>query len=700
MTHMGEENIPVSGSKAAAKRKERLEFQVPLHDLDASLCHNLSENEAAQLTQYVEKIKENSVGQGVVIRLGDAQKPTIGYTSSTPQVPEPKATAARLVNDKILSAILMSQPIQCLLHEPTKVISGSKITVSSQPLQVDIDNNLHLSAKNKSKLKDIGINSDAIHSYVTNEPIYEQIFNNLKKKRVRFEDDYILGPMHRFHEEYLTNDAFKNSMQEFVESMKFEDAPESSLATATQQPYSADIFNSPVASPAVALRRGSVIQQETPVRKINFTQKAGTHLPPPAAAVKRDKILSDILNSEEIRKAIYYPTTIKPNSRICLSNVPFQSDFVGNPYLSANDKQFLQAIKIDSKALQSNIINGLIYDKLFQDLDECFIDYQDCCILHPMKALRLKYTNNGDNEFRTNVNNLVASLELEQPIGVGSVAASRSCDSGFDSAPPTPNYATHPLHNQHGVPKLTPINDNFNLASLMDTLELDDLPLPPSIPVKCELNQPIEGTITQANEEVSTLKTAAKCKSCLKDIYAGTVAVKAERAGKEATWHPQCFTCHTCGDLLADLVYFFHADNIYCGRDLAHILKIPRCNACDELIFTKEYTAAEGATFHIKHFCCFHCDIPLAGHQYIPDEKTNMPLCLSCYDQYYAAKCQYCQRVIGPNEEGVNFDKLHWHKTCFVCSGVRCGKSLIGGRFCIRNNLPFCSPACVASVCV
>lgn len=54
------------------------------------------------------------------------------------------------------------------------------------------------------------------------------------------------------------------------------------------------------------------------------------------------------------------------------------------------------------------------------------------------------------------------------------------------------------------------------------------------------------------------------------------------------------------GDLLADLVYFYHQDNIYCGRDLADILKIPRCKACDELIFTKEYTLAEGATFHIK----------------------------------------------------------------------------------------------------
>lgn len=78
MKQVGTDNIPVSGSKAAIKRKERLEFQVPAHDLDASLCHNLTENEVAQLTKYVEKIKENSVGQGVVVRLGDSQKVKFG----------------------------------------------------------------------------------------------------------------------------------------------------------------------------------------------------------------------------------------------------------------------------------------------------------------------------------------------------------------------------------------------------------------------------------------------------------------------------------------------------------------------------------------------------------------------------------------------------------------------------------------------
>lgn len=196
---------------------------------------------------------------------------------------------------------------------------------------------------------------------------------------------------------------------------------------------------------------------------------------------------------------------------------------------------------------------------------------------------------------------------------------------------------------------------------------------------------------------VPTLNTI-KCRDCSKSIEFGEVAVKAERAGKEIAWHPECFKCHKCRELLADLVYFFHGGQVYCGRDLAEKLKIPRCKACDELIFTKEYTAAEGSTFHIKHFCCYHCDSPLAGQQYIPDEKSNMPLCLKCYDEYFAAACTRCRKQIGPSDQGVAFGDQHWHGCCFVCAGRDCEKSLIGGRFCVKQNMPFCSPACVRSV--
>jgi len=60
------------------------------------------------------------------------------------------------------------------------------------------------------------------------------------------------------------------------------------------------------------------------------------------------------------------------------------------------------------------------------------------------------------------------------------------------------------------------------------------------------------------------------------------MAVTASRVGSGAAWHPACFTCHVCKEMLVDLIYFCKDNHIYCGRHHAETLK-PRCSACDEV---------------------------------------------------------------------------------------------------------------------
>ena len=60
------------------------------------------------------------------------------------------------------------------------------------------------------------------------------------------------------------------------------------------------------------------------------------------------------------------------------------------------------------------------------------------------------------------------------------------------------------------------------------------------------------------------------------------MAVFAERAGQDKCWHPGCFRCQTCNELLVDLIYFFKNDDIFCGRHYADLLR-NRCAACDEV---------------------------------------------------------------------------------------------------------------------
>lgn len=60
------------------------------------------------------------------------------------------------------------------------------------------------------------------------------------------------------------------------------------------------------------------------------------------------------------------------------------------------------------------------------------------------------------------------------------------------------------------------------------------------------------------------------------------MVVFAARAGHSKCWHPHCFVCSMCEELLVDLIYFYQDGKILCGRHHAERMK-PRCCACDEV---------------------------------------------------------------------------------------------------------------------
>ena len=69
---------------------------------------------------------------------------------------------------------------------------------------------------------------------------------------------------------------------------------------------------------------------------------------------------------------------------------------------------------------------------------------------------------------------------------------------------------------------------------------------------------------------------------CSGSIDAGDICVTASRAGPHRCWHPRCFCCSVCNELLVDLIYFYKDDKLFCGRHHAETMK-PRCSACDEV---------------------------------------------------------------------------------------------------------------------
>uniref|UniRef100_A0A087Y8Z7 Testin n=1 Tax=Poecilia formosa TaxID=48698 RepID=A0A087Y8Z7_POEFO len=185
------------------------------------------------------------------------------------------------------------------------------------------------------------------------------------------------------------------------------------------------------------------------------------------------------------------------------------------------------------------------------------------------------------------------------------------------------------------------------------------------------------------------------CHHCKKPMLLGEPAVYAERAGYDKLWHPACFVCCTCSELLVDMIYFWKKGKMYCGRHYGDSEK-PRCGGCDELIFSNEYTQAEGQNWHLKHFCCFDCDCILAGETYVME--NDKPICKPCYMKNYAVKCASCQKAVEPEAQRVSYGEHHWHAEpdCFKCSG--CTKCLIGQRFMAVKNCLFCSVECKKKV--
>ncbi|XP_029969219.1 prickle-like protein 1b [Salarias fasciatus] len=182
-----------------------------------------------------------------------------------------------------------------------------------------------------------------------------------------------------------------------------------------------------------------------------------------------------------------------------------------------------------------------------------------------------------------------------------------------------------------------------------------------------------------------------RCENCCGSINGGEMAIFASRAGPSPCWHPACFTCATCQELLVDLIYFCQNGKILCGRHHAELLK-PRCSSCDEIIFADECTEAEGRHWHMKHFACFECETMLGGQRYIM--KDGRPYCCGCFESLYAEYCEACGENIGVDHAQMTYEGVHWHATdqCFSCA--QCKTSLLGCPFLPKQGRIYCSKAC------
>lgn len=90
---------------------------------------------------------------------------------------------------------------------------------------------------------------------------------------------------------------------------------------------------------------------------------------------------------------------------------------------------------------------------------------------------------------------------------------------------------------------------------------------------------------------------------CSEPLGLSDMCVTASRAGPSDQWHPACFTCCVCNELLVDLIYFYREGKLYCGRHHAETLK-PRCSACDEVIVLDQRHKRSTSLCRLHSFSC------------------------------------------------------------------------------------------------
>ncbi|KAG7199983.1 hypothetical protein KM043_014408 [Ampulex compressa] len=579
------EKLPIKGSSGAALRRQLLQRQLPLHDIDHKACDGLTDQEKKQFEMYVENIKK-CVGQGKVT--------------------------------KILSA----RPFDRSLMTPANATDMQRFSPQHKPY-TPIQLRTPSSFTPKSQYK-----KHSCESQNKQDPISdEQTKGNHKTSKTtccpeKYETLDILGnnmitksePMNTLHPNFSSQHKFlsPNKCNHHDESR---DAPNTSTCQKCPNCNASTTFDALSKTlPSASGLQGSMDTIKDPVLSLAHSQKIDSKNPSILESMQADELLS----SNPLQPTDIIGSTLD-KKRLMFIREKLMDKYAIHGTVKTDPKDKAEIGQVGSKSVNAG-------KEVEVPLSQHF---QSTSINAPM-------FNSGNDEGRmSHLANNIPTI-IQDP---GTVTKQIS-----SSLQPTLSTNTNSLQPELNSSRIQP--------TVLHSEDLQNQVFPhKAVGTSNQLMQHVPNVeqIKGAMEDLMIESTKPEnCHKCQEEIRIGDVAVVTEKA-KNTFWHPGCFTCTVCNELLVDLIYFHYKNKLYCGRDLAKLLGIPRCFACDELIFVREYTVAEGHNYHVKHFCCWDCDVPLAGQQYITE--NDRPLCLLCYQKSYAKTCLACDKVIAADQQ-------------------------------------------------
>ncbi|OCH86807.1 hypothetical protein OBBRIDRAFT_837878 [Obba rivulosa] len=196
-----------------------------------------------------------------------------------------------------------------------------------------------------------------------------------------------------------------------------------------------------------------------------------------------------------------------------------------------------------------------------------------------------------------------------------------------------------------------------------------------------------------------------------------------------ARWHPACFRCCVCGELLENLSSYEKDGRAYCHLDYHEVRLVnphvrstpipfcqrfaPKCYHCETTIVDERFITLDDPelgqrTYHEQHFFCAECGDPFlppaapsapasrafSGDGDFLDDDVHFtvfrghPYCEACHVRLRLPKCKRCKHAIRDGARAVEALGGKWCWECFVCAS--CERPFENPAFFEREDKPFC----------
>ncbi|XP_053999637.1 uncharacterized protein LOC128887597 isoform X1 [Hylaeus anthracinus] len=673
------EKLPIKGSTGAALRRQLLQKQLPLHDIDHKVCDKLSEQEKKEFEKYLDSIKKY-VGQGTVTKILGArpfERSLMTPANATDMQrfsPQHKATVqSSMVQLRTPSSFTLKNSYKKDFHE----MLNKHDTSANLEALTDINNTDKIAVLEKYNIN--SNNSTIVKSEPVKTGLYNKGINSINYSRA---DDN--------RQDFINKDIPSTEHLKFSNSLSIANVDSEVTLFPNPSEYCKEAYRDALKNPSSPLLHSKPVNNDTSIAESIL---ADAFLPP--STVHANDIIGSTLDSKGLMFIREKLTNKYSNQENQLShNVPsFAKNLDSVDLLLKNNNSGLQNVSIDKGTDKTTITATMKNPSGISTLSEDRIKKIERNTVEPKLIKAEKEVIKPNSQVVQSIpldSTLIVTTNEKDKVQQNTSLIPSKLNGRSCLLPQTSLEVSNAGNHQEKLSNLTAP------STIIYSEKLQNQIFPYEIVGGASHVQNLPH-IEQLNGGMEELTMDAikpqKCHKCEEVIRVGDVAVITEKA-KHAMWHPGCFVCSICNELLADLVYFYYKNKLYCGRDLSTFLGIPRCFACDELIFVREYTVAEGHNYHIKHFCCWDCDIPLAGKKYITE--NDRPLCLPCYQKSYAKTCNACEKVIAADQQGVPVKDLHFHATesCFCC--FICKRNLLNGRIAVKEKKIFCSKECIS----